>query len=583
MKKMMNIAAVKATTAKAAADKSAEANLKNEIFNHVSDLLEDFGHLTKGRYADGLQKIEEVFWNHKDNLIGILKKHPNYNGMLQIVIPWGLYRPIDPARCRGFVVWMNEQLNYPNYDDNTIERWCYDIVTEILAPITNEVEGYKDYTTLTRDVVEELEEITNEFSSNGLNIKIRFNAGTKLMKVIEKVCIIAGLDKVVDMQTYRWTTADGVTHSKLKDMGWKHWRAYLADGVNPFTKDVTVVLSVNPYDYFTMSFGKNWASCHTIDKENRRRCKKNYNGCYCAGTESYCLDYSTMIFYIVDKPYDEVKGTRPEVNDKLKRAVVYTNGNDFVVSRVYPDGRDGGDPGVRDNVNAAMKQIWGECIGVDPDDFKLYEGDAANFIDTMAGEHYQDYNEYNDVEYWYLENSKDTIEVGNDTICPDCGETHGDSEWLRCYDCREDIVRCAGCGSYITEYDSLYHDEYGDPYCGNCMATCDRCGSDVFCNEGEFVYRTGRWSNYGSCEFHCYDCLQTERVIRTANGDHVLADYVGINAHNGEIHPVWDLNQICNHCGNRFLWASDRDNCDHKVLSDEEVEAILAAEEVDFS
>ena len=80
--------------------------------------------------------------------------------------------------------------------------------------------------------------------------------------------------------------------------------AKYADALNPLKITRHTILSVNPLDYLTMSFGNSWASCHTIDKQNKRNMPNSYQGMYSSGTISYMLDSPSMVFYTVDASYD---------------------------------------------------------------------------------------------------------------------------------------------------------------------------------------------------------------------------------------------------------------------------------------
>jgi hypothetical protein len=82
--------------------------------------------------------------------------------------------------------------------------------------------------------------------------------------------------------------------------------------------------------------------------------------------------------------------------------------------------------------------------------------------------------------------------VSGHWICPHCGsepyhlrtvvEAHGEEHLnLLCPFCHhtyEEAVKCAVCGKYVAESESLY-DGDGMYYCTNCKTTCTFCGEIV--------------------------------------------------------------------------------------------------------
>ncbi|MBQ4155309.1 MAG: hypothetical protein IJD90_00720, partial [Clostridia bacterium] len=112
--------------------------------------------------------------------------------------------------------------------------------------------------------------------------------------------------------------------------------AKYADMVSGGKRKIKFFISVNPLDYLTMSFGVNWASCHTIDRENRRRMDNSYSGAYCGGTMSYMLDHVSIVTY--------VHNTMPESYEtgKVYRNMFHLGGDGVLLQgRVYPQGNDG--------------------------------------------------------------------------------------------------------------------------------------------------------------------------------------------------------------------------------------------------
>jgi hypothetical protein len=250
-----------------------------------------------------------------------------------------------------------------------------------------------------------------------------------------------------------------------------------------------------------MAFGRNYASCHTIDKKNTRKAPGNYGGCYCSGTLSYALDESTMILYTVEKEYDNTRQMWKA--DKIRRCCFYVspNGNLLVESRVYPDGRDGGEKGIATQFRAIMQDIVAQCWDI-PNNWVLKKGsgEANSYITTACGStHYRDYACYDDVNVSInkAENTDTTIYVGHRPICPVCGCEHSENEYLVCEWCRdegysdggEELEDCTRCG------DSFSLEDNGDAVCDEATGYWYCCESCAERDGVHYMSDTECWSS----------------------------------------------------------------------------------------
>jgi hypothetical protein len=188
--------------------------------------------------------------------------------------------------------------------------------------------------------------------------------------------------------------------------------------VSTLTRDLDYVISVNPYDYLTMSFGVNWSSCHTIDKTNVRRMPNHYSGQYCGGTLSYMLDGSSIITYVVEKD-DNV-----QTGGKIYRNMFHFQNNALIQGRVYPQGNDGA-TNLYEKFREFMHSEIAAILGVE-NHWTLRKGSEACISTSISqGAHYRDYMHFNYCNMSYLTAQKDsigTIYIGNKGICPYCGE-----------------------------------------------------------------------------------------------------------------------------------------------------------------
>lgn len=299
-------------------------------------------------------------------------------------------------------------------------------------------------------------------NSHAENIGVPITEGLKVTKYIRKILVKYGIDKVVDIKTEEWMdSTTGEVRTRTADKGYNYYFALLGDSINPVDFPCEMVISVNPLDFWTMSFGYNWASCHTIDKDNRRGNEShNYHGCYSSGTESYMLDTSTIIVY--SRPTQEQLAKKGEENlpmelqSKMKRCVFYLGEDKLVQSRLYPDGRDDGDKGLAAQFRSVVQSVIAGLYNT-PNLWVLKKGtnECCAVVNSGSGAtNYPDYENYSDCNVSYLRRvdgllNTRTIEVGTAPICPSCGETHSDAEWIVCEDCREEHITCAECGARV--------------------------------------------------------------------------------------------------------------------------------------
>lgn len=334
-------------------------------------------------------------------------------------------------------------------------------------------------------ITEETSKRVNEKLENG-GFTSRAIAGQKIPRFVGKLLREVGLNKVVDIQKQTWMDNDGEVHDRIKDMGYNYYFALLGDSLSPDTYPRDVVISWNKVDFLTMSFGYKWASCHTIDVNNKRKVGDHqYQGCYSGGTMSYALDPSSFIVYV--RPTEaQIKENREEdlpmeMQSKWKRCVFMMGEDKLIQSRVYPDGRDGGDEGIAAQLRAIVQKVVADCLET-PNMWTLKKGcsTADSEIDDGYDQiHYPDYCHYGDVNTSYLRRingdlNHNKIKVGvSAIICPYCGEEHFTQENIECSSCREEYkYHCDCCGEGFNGDD--YYTEDGRHYC--CMECAERDG-----------------------------------------------------------------------------------------------------------
>lgn len=447
-----------------------------------------------------LDSIIEEWAEQKETLIEAFKRHPNYiDGKFMIAFANDYHREIDFRTIGNFIKYIKNDVA-PRYaetlpqdiaqqrlDDGMPILPCrlYDLISRLPDYITQK--------TITPEAAEEFNRVIPQ---------IHVHNGEKASRVINRLCQYLGYDK---------------------DANYNREFAKFADALSPLTIKRHTILSLNPLDYLTMSFGNSWASCHTIDKDNRRGMPNYYSGCYSSGTISYMLDPSSMVLYTVDASYDgDEYWTQPKIN----RQMFHYGEDKLVQGRLYPQDNDS-----FGEAYTPYRQIVQEIMATIfdfPNLWKLQKGtEATGRYITSYGTHYQDYTSFDnctlsirkdcDNEYHFV--------VGADPICIECGCRHSVENNINC--CASGYI-CACCGARISEDDVCWIDD--TPYCNECVTYCDRCGDWELNDDATYIQSEGRYvCSYCRDEYyyHCDCCdewYSESYMYETANEDYICRD-----------------------------------------------------------
>ena len=260
--------------------------------------------------------------------------------------------------------------------------------------------------------LDDMPTILNEEWANCVNRalpNIKAVSGQKTSRVVNKICKHLGYDK----------------HEEYN----RKFAAY-SDAINPLSIVRHTVISLNPIDYLTMSFGNSWASCHTIDKLNRRNCDNSYQGCNSSGTMSYMLDGTSAVYYTVSKDYE---GKEYYFQDKITRQMFFYGEDKLIQGRLYPQGEDGATDKYT-QVRNIVQKVYADILGI-PNLWKLTKGtsEASKYI-YSHGTHYRDYNHFSSCTLSIIQDSENgnSIDVGADPICIECGCRHQIEENINC-------------------------------------------------------------------------------------------------------------------------------------------------------
>ena len=489
--------------------------------SEIMRLLPQYRYKSDRHYAPtdkGLNALLDVYNKEKGWMYPYFMSHPNYIGNGKIAFSSDYHRKVNVSGCRDFMYWISDNLK-ENYLEKYEVKCCgmtfaeaenaYNRLDSIvtwmrrientklgsglatcrvngmtLKEITSErkrlyyikskiednnvyaggdhylpAKKYEDLRKLqnfintihdsphmftTAEEIDNLNELTK-------SLDLRIVAGQKFSRIIGKFCRKLGIDKLEDYQ------------QKFAKFG---------DDINELAIRRHTVISINPIDYLTMSFGNSWSSCHTIDKLNDRNCPNSYRGMYSGGTLSYMLDGASIVFYTVDKKYD---GTDFEFEPKVNRCMFHIGEDKIIQGRVYPQNNDG-DQTIYNEIRAIMQKTVSEMLNTN-NLWIIKQG--TSICDTMSdscGAHYRDYLHFSNCNVSWLKPSEgklkntNKIKIGHSGICLKCGEEHSNCDSIICNDCFAEVKRCPHCGRRVGENDHIEID--GQIYCSSCARYC---------------------------------------------------------------------------------------------------------------
>ena len=431
-------------------------------------------------YSDNaLLDIIDEWELRKGGLIEAFKKHPNYlEGKFMIAFDSDYERTVDRRVSSQFGLWVLEAMQEKR--DTYPEAVKGDYYCGINVYVYDFFYYLKNYAErcISESTVRYLSDIFKD---------LHFHTGQKTSRVVNKICQYLGLDKV-----------DGYNREFAK----------YADSLSPMIIKRHTILSINPLDYLTMSFGNSWASCHTIDKENQRGLPNSYSGCYSSGTISYMLDETSMVLYTVDASYN---GNEYWNQDKINRQMFHYGSEKLIQSRLYPQDNDGDDSAYTPYRNIVQQiistvfdfpNLWTLSKGVDA---------VCRYARSGGGTNYPDYHHFNNCSISHIKGSQNTcnVTIGARPICISCGNTHSVEDNISC--CNSGYI-CDDCGCHVSEEDVVWVGDYH--YCRECVEYCECCQEY---HRGESTYVNG----YG---YVCEDCRNEHFYYCDECGEWVRGD-----------------------------------------------------------
>lgn len=455
------------------------------IIDNMKELLTEYYYY----YSDeALNLIIDEWVAQKGGLIEAFKKHPNYQpGKFMIAFDHDYERMSDIDESYRFSSWLiNKRMEcsefLPDSVKQRMEYWEY--FPYNIADFINNLKRYAERC-ISVDTASYINEIIPE---------VHAHSGEKTSRVINRMCCYLGFDKI-----------DGYN---------KEFAKY-ADSLSPITVKRHTILSINPLDYLTMSFGNSWASCHTIDKTNKRDMPNSYSGAYSSGTMSYMLDPSSMVLYTIDSSYT---GTEYWSQPKVNRQMFHWGEDKLVQSRLYPQANDGMNS-FYEPYRHIVQEIISTIFDV-PNLWTLKKGtsNASRHI-ISHGTHYRDYESFNSCNISIVKGSENmgSFVVGARPICVECGNHHFNPKTINC--CGSGGVKyCAECGEEIDEGSGICID--GEWYCEDCVYWCPHCES----------YHARATYVYGTDAYVCDYCLDEYYVYcDSCNEYHLKEDSIYVS------------------------------------------------------
>lgn len=534
---------------------------KQQLVDEMRDLLDEYDY----NYSDSaIDKIIDEWFKAKEPIIRILSKHPNWNpDKFQVQFNHTFNRILDKKGRLSFFAWIrngdllttlletqvidgktlteleNElygmRIKKPVYKDGVaFNKELYissikkkvEIQTRISAfnnqRYTKEsVDKYRSSCKIYDILIDCTEQYISQEDADELNkidSELRVHRGHKTTKIVGKFCRMYGIDK-----------ADNYGREYAK----------YADAMNPLQINRHTVLSVNPIDYLTMSFGNTWSSCHTIDKDNiRQRGGRSYQGCYSSGTMSYLLDETSIVFYTVDSDYN---GSDFELEDKISRNMFHFGEEKLIQGRIYPFDQTDDDHSCGNEIykpyREIVQKIFAECLEVPNLWYNKKGTEECDKVTYHTGTHYRDIIHYGNCNVSYLRKTPtDTdfndvkICIGAKPICIKCGSRHTVEDNISCCDSGE---KCIHCGEHISQgdIDRGFARYTEDGWCcddDDCAVWCEyheryeeNDTSHEYVEEYGWVCETGINNSYNLnyCE-NCGRVFHTDDGIFDAHGDY---------------------------------------------------------------
>ena len=408
----------------------------DKLVSDMCDLFDTYRH----EYTEhGVCTLLDTYFKQKEPLIKMFIKSKNYIGNMRIVMEKEFDRAIDSHEIYKFFSDFHNAVGsiqlLREKDDDGNRMFDYLVTNSNAIDIDNLPNGneqnskleklhrfdYEDQTTIeSHNKYNQFNRYVNYFSelyhstiqrdytadSTCKNVPL-LKKGTKASRAFNAVCVHYGVDKfnpeVTTVERNGKTTEKTIyPYNKLL--------AEYSDLVSDLKRKMSFVISLNPLDYLTMSFGVSWISCHNIS-----------HGGWKAGCLSYMLDRTSMVTFVINKTDEPIHNI-----PKLYRQMYHYEDNLFIQNRLYPQGNDGA-TNLYDQFRSYIIEEFTDIMDVDCT-WSVNTGvqECCAHIHS-EGSHYRDYNGRNDCSIFYPSNKASDIAakvmtIGHKSICIKCGK-----------------------------------------------------------------------------------------------------------------------------------------------------------------
>ena len=490
--------------------------IKSNAFN----LLDQYWH-SPTNY--GVDTIIDEWWERKQNLINIFRNHPNWDDDLCLIrLTEKQSRKLNIQKARESLFALTNRVTSFVYSaDGNIAFKNGDPVRTHKREVMGFILPYMESSYFTPYITDEFYGFCKENLPDA-----HVGKGTKLTKAMRKIFTFYGITTDPDFE-------------KLF--------AEFADALSPYEVTRYTIISLNPCDYLTMSFGNSWSSCHTIDKDNERGMPGGYEGIHASGTISYMLDDVSFVVYVVP---DDSDVSEPYLIPKICREMFHYKDGFLIQGRLYPDYSD---ETAKSNLRATIQDIIASCTNnVNSWTFKP----QTSGIDTRThGTNYPDYVQfdYQCTASLIKPNSgfyDVSMDIGARPICVECGKRHDLREWLNCCNGPQ---RCEECGDLEYNLNTVHRRGEEIEVCDWCLeryyTLCDICGEYHLDDE-----ITSTSDNYTVCQ----ECFDEYFVYCEDCGEHVHRDNATMTA-DGSIVCDSCLENNYTHCSKCGKYYKDCD------------------------
>ena len=372
-----------------------------------------------------------------------------------------------------------------------------------------------------------------------VNEKIKLSRGEKpfraLNSLIKRLALAVPPQTLADIETLRLAHSQALNKKKVSGK---------------------LVLSIHPFDYFTMSENNyDWTSCMNWSA----------NGCYHAGTLEMLNSPSVLVAYLEgDKPFYPINDSRTWANKKWRELFILDH--DFITGiKGYPYQNDSLEEIILNKLADIAEAIFPPYDRsphlLTPEGNMLIDNKEYPFETNLM---YNDFENNGEEKIFYSTNitleNFDTYSYvySAPAYCTVCGgELYENEESTLCDDCNSAIY-CICCGERIEDGEGyLVNDEY---YCTDCADEnfnyCDIC-NEYTPNEVTTIYELVR---------------DSQGKIRCWEHNKVCENCLGIYETNGNVAYDERVNKYFWVRGNRW----DRDEYINPLtFSDEEIKEFL--------